>query len=187
MNDPSVGAALLFVAFSVVVTVAGILYWRMDRLFRFNHWRRVYHHNMRTLPDACWAWGCMLPFGVALLLLAVSGLISVLALPDPLEGIVSGVWLLTALAAIGTFVVLLVRRRSIQPPWMREEIRRERAGLPSNVPLPPEGDRQVVSRWVKRLAWIWVAFLFLGQFPLDCGSASRRRSPSSLGQARVPR
>lgn len=70
MNDPSVGAALLFLGVSLVATAAGVVYWRMDRLFRFNHWRRVYHHNMRTLPDARWAWGCMLPFGVALLLLA---------------------------------------------------------------------------------------------------------------------
>lgn len=165
MNDPSVGAALLFLGVSIVASSAGVVYWRMDRLFRFNHWRRVYHHNMRTLPDARWAWGCMLPFGVALLLLAVGALISVLALPDPLEGIVSGVWLICVLAALVTLVVKLVRSRSLQPPWMREEIQRERAGLPSNVPLPPEGDRQVVSRRVKRLAWIWVTFVFLAAVP----------------------
>jgi hypothetical protein len=165
VNDPSVGAALLFLGVSVVVTAAGVLHWRMDRLFRFNHWRRVYHHNMRTLADARWAWGCMLPFGIALLLLAVGGLISVLALPDPLNGVVSSVWLLTVLAALVTLVVMLVRRRSLQPAWMREEIRRERAGLASNVPLPPEGDRQVVSQRVKRLAWIWVALVFLAAVP----------------------
>jgi len=165
MNDLSVEGALLFVLFSVALTAAGVMYWRMDRLFRFHHWRRVYHHNMRTLPDARWVWGCMLPIGVAVLFLALGGLLSVLALPDPLGGLLDVLWLLVGLTALGALVVLVVRRRSIQPGWMRDEMRRARAGLPSGVPLPPEGDRQVVSRRVKRLAWMWVAFLILAAVP----------------------
>ena len=165
MKGPSVESALIFLAISGVLTAAGVLYWRMDRLFRFNHWRRVYHHNLRAMPDARWVWGCMLPLGVALLLMSLGVLISALALPEELSGPLAAVWLLTALTALGALVVVLVRRRSMQPSWMREEIRRERAGLPSGVPLPPEGDRQVVSRRVKRLAWIWVALLFLGAVP----------------------
>jgi hypothetical protein len=32
------------------------------------------------------------------------------------------------------------------PPWLREAERREKAGMVSNVSLPPEGDRPVMSR-----------------------------------------
>ena len=39
----------------------------------------------------------------------------------------------------------------MQPPWLAEAMRRRKAGLPSNVPVPPEGDRPVVGRQAYKL------------------------------------
>jgi hypothetical protein len=79
-------------------------------------------------------------------------------------------WLAYAIG-IGLFVLMfwaLIRPPSwMQPPWLAEAIRREKAGLPSNVPAPPEGKQPVMSRrqfrWtVMGLTAFAVAWVALG-------------------------
>lgn len=57
---------------------------------------------------------------------------------------------LAALIGLPLFILTawaLIRPPSwMQPAWLAEARCRQKAGLPSNVPVPPEGDRPVMSR-----------------------------------------
>ena len=118
--------------------------WRADRGdHRLARW---YHHHYRfqgwpfrsgaAASPVVAAWAFL--FGIALVVgeLAPEHAPALTGL-GALVGLVLLIW---------TFWALLRPAAWMEPPWLVEARRREKAGLRSNVPVPPEGDRPVMGR-----------------------------------------
>lgn len=130
--------------------------WQADRAdHRLARW---YHHNYR-LADWPYKNGAALaPVAVGwAFLIGVAHLLGGVAprLGESLTwvGVLLGFPLLVL-----TFWALLRPASWMQPPWLVEARRREEAGLPSNVPTPPEGNRPVMTRRALALTIVGYAF-----------------------------
>ena len=154
-----------FVGLGAVLVAAGLAH-------RFGAWpprrrRAKWYHTVRRNPDLPrhlrHGMTGLVPLGIGFALLgAVVPLIS------------RNVFLALALLGVALLVMLLgpvvTPARWLEPAWMREEERREREGLRSTLPTPPEGRRLVVSprqywaMWVALVAFA-VAALALGLHP----------------------
>lgn len=118
--------------------------WKADRAdHRLARW---YHHYYRlagwpytnaaaTVP-VMGAWGY---------LVAISVLVTELA-PGVAADITWVAWVIGSVLVVMSGWALFRPAVWMEPSWLREARWRDKAGLPSNVPVPPEGDRPVMSR-----------------------------------------
>jgi hypothetical protein len=132
-------------AVGIAATAWTIWVWRWNaeradhRLARwYHHYYRVqgwpYNNAAAVMPVvAGWAW-----------LIAIALLVGALA-PGIAEDLTWVAGLIGFALFILTWWVLIRPAYWMQPAWLVEARRREKAGLPSNVPVPPEGDRPVMS------------------------------------------
>jgi len=139
----------------------------------FNSW---YHHTYRPLGwplrNAVFAW---IPFGLVLMLgAAIAVMLPILPSPQATDRAQALMWLVAAsvvlvptlvLLAV-SFVALVRPPKWLKPAWLREDEKRLDAGLPSLVPIPPEGDRPVISRRDVTLVYAMSGALLLGVFLL---------------------
>lgn len=142
---------------------------------------RWYHHQYRLLSTP-WKNGplVMIPAGL-LCVIGSIGYLLVPLVPDVktldrsataiLVAVVTLVGLVGLLGAMfGLFAISIAAMfrppRWLKPTWLLEEEKRLSQGLPSLVPLPPEGDRPVTTQFGVRLLWIAAIVVPLGVFSL---------------------
>lgn len=128
--------------------------WKADsgdhRLARFYHhylrFQRWPHRNSVAFMPLLAAWGYL--FGIAIVLAELYG-----------DSLAPWPFFVVGFALFLLMLVALIRPPGwLYPPWFREARRREKAGLPSNVPVPPEGRRPVMTR---RAYWLSVVGLVI--------------------------
>jgi hypothetical protein len=137
---------VIAVVIGVAATAWTIWVWRWKADSADHRLARWYHHYLRVQgwPYTNGAAAVPMMAGWAYLI-AVSLLIGEVA-----PNLAADLTWIAALIGFPLFVLTiwaLVRPMAwMQPAWLVEARRREKAGLPSNVPTPPEGDRPVMSR-----------------------------------------
>ena len=137
---------LIALAIGMGATVWTIWVWRWKADRADHRLARWYHHYYRIQGWPFTNSAAMVPIAGAWALLFFAALSVGELAPELAEDLTWVASLVGFVLFILMFWALLRPASWMQPAWLVEARRREKAGLPSNVPTPPEGDRPVMSR-----------------------------------------
>jgi hypothetical protein len=136
-------AALVVAAVTIWWTVTAWTWKADDGNHRLARW---YHHSYRIQRRAARMGAAVIPIASGwAILFGISATVTELA-PRVAESLSWLAMLAGAPLLVLSLWAAIRPARWMLPPWLGEAERRETAGLTSNVPLPPEGDRPVMSR-----------------------------------------
>lgn len=139
--------------------------WKADR--GDHRLARMYHHHDRLQGWPYRNGAAMIPIAAGWAWLSGIGLLMNEMAPVLAEDLTWLAMLVGLPLFILTFWSLIRPAAWMLPPWLAEARRREKAGLPPNVPVPPEGDRPVMTRRTLMLSVIGYAVFVIVWWRLE--------------------
>jgi hypothetical protein len=127
-------------------------------------WHQVYSNPRHPYRERS-VTGALLMSGIGTLAIAIAAIL--------MERSASPSWYFVAPFAVSLVAFGFALRYWFRPPpwshpdWLREELRRREACLPSHLPVPAEGNRPTMSRRELALGWTLAAVGTAGVFILD--------------------